>query len=501
MRRLMLDGPRSLRWEDCPEPVIEQPWQALIRPVALATCDLDPAVLRGAFPLPGPFPFGHEGVAEVVAVGEEVRTVAVGDRVVVPFQISCGTCVPCVQGRTGNCANHPMMSSYGLGPMGGLEWGGLWADLARVPYADAMLVPLPQGIDPVAVASASDNIPDAFRAVGPQLAAAPGAEVLILGGPAASSIGLYAAGLAVALRASRTVYLDTDPERLAIAVGARRRTGGAGHRGLHRGIAQRSTTARAPPARRGHPRTAGGRGTRHSRSRSTPDEPKKQGHQHERKRVMTPTLELQDTIAVLNLGTDENRFSPDWLDTVDGLLDAALTQAQALVTVASGKFYSNGLDLDWLMAHADRADWYVARVQALLSRLLTFGLPTVAAINGHAFGAGAMLAVAHDYRVMRSDRGYLCFPEVDINIPFTPGMASLIQSKVAPQTAVTAMTTGHRYGAEAAVAAGLADRAATEHEVLSAAVDLARPLVGKDSGTLGAIKATMFSATAAALAA
>ncbi|AMT71109.1 enoyl-CoA hydratase-related protein [Mycobacteroides immunogenum] len=216
---------------------------------------------------------------------------------------------------------------------------------------------------------------------------------------------------------------------------------------------------------------------------------------------MTPTLEFQDTIAVLNLGTDENRFSPDWLDTVDGLLDAALTQAQALVTVASGKFYSNGLDLDWLMTHADRADWYVARVQALLSRLLTFGLPTVAAINGHAFGAGAMLAVAHDYRVMRSDRGYLCFPEVDINIPFTPGMASLIQSKVAPQTAVTAMTTGHRYGAEAAVAAGLADRAATEHEVLSAAVDLARPLVGKDSGTLGAIKATMFSATAAALAA
>lgn len=217
MRRLMLDGPRSLRWEDCPEPVIEQPWQALIRPVALATCDLDPAVLRGAFPLPGPFPFGHEGVAEVVAVGEEVRTVAVGDRVVVPFQISCGTCVPCVQGRTGNCANHPMMSSYGLGPMGGLEWGGLWADLARVPYADAMLVPLPPGIDPVAVASASDNIPDAFRAVGPQLAAAAGAEVLILGGPAASSIGLYAAGLAVTLGASRTVYLDTDPERLAIA--------------------------------------------------------------------------------------------------------------------------------------------------------------------------------------------------------------------------------------------------------------------------------------------
>ncbi|ALR11831.1 enoyl-CoA hydratase [Mycobacteroides saopaulense] len=214
---------------------------------------------------------------------------------------------------------------------------------------------------------------------------------------------------------------------------------------------------------------------------------------------MTPTLELQDTIAVLNLGTDENRFSPEWLDTVDGLLDDVLTGAQALVTVGTGKFYSNGLDLDWLMSHGDRTDWYVGRVQALFSRVLTLPLPTVAAVNGHAFGAGAMLAVAHDYRVMRSDRGYLCFPEVDINIPFTPGMASLIQAKVGPQTAVTAMTTGHRYGGDAAVAAGLADRSAPEAEVLSVAVDLMRPLVGKDSGTLGAIKATMFSATAAAL--
>ncbi|CPZ15568.1 Putative enoyl-coa hydratase/isomerase family [Mycobacteroides abscessus] len=108
---------------------------------------------------------------------------------------------------------------------------------------------------------------------------------------------------------------------------------------------------------------------------------------------MTPTLELQDTIAVLNLGADENRFSPDWLETVDGLLDDVLPQAQALVTVGTGKFYSNGLDLDWLMSHGDRTDWYVGRVHALLRRVLTFGLPTVAAINGHAFGAGAMLAV------------------------------------------------------------------------------------------------------------
>ncbi|MQY27630.1 zinc-dependent alcohol dehydrogenase [Nocardia aurantia] len=217
MKRLMLTGPGGLAWEETTAPVLTGPEQALVRPVALATCDIDRAVLRGAYPLPGPYPFGHEGVAEVVAVGEEVRRIAVGDHVVVPFQISCGTCPACRRGRTGNCASHPRMSTFGLGALGGLDWGGLWADLALIPHADAMLVPVPAGVDPAVVASVSDNVPDGYRAVGPQLDADPGAEVLVLGGPGAQSIGLYAAGLAVALGSDRVVYLDDSIERLEIA--------------------------------------------------------------------------------------------------------------------------------------------------------------------------------------------------------------------------------------------------------------------------------------------
>ncbi|MDM7488200.1 enoyl-CoA hydratase/isomerase family protein [Rhodococcus ruber] len=215
---------------------------------------------------------------------------------------------------------------------------------------------------------------------------------------------------------------------------------------------------------------------------------------------MTATLTYRDKIAVLDLGDDENRFSPDWLDTVDRLLDEVQQNAHALVTTATGRFYSNGLDLEWLTAHGDRAQWYVGRVQALFGRILTFPLPTVAAVVGHAFGAGAMLAVAHDYRVMRADRGYYCFPEVDIHIPFTPGMAALIQAKLTPQTAVTAMTTGHRYGGLEAEAAGLVDRTAGAGGVLDAAVELVTPLAGKDPGTLGAIKSTMYAAVVDVLA-
>lgn len=218
MQQLMLDGPGRVRWDEADEPELAGPGAALARPVAVATCDLDVGVLRGRFPLEGPYPLGHEGVVEVVGVGDAVTTVSPGDRAVVTFQISCGECAPCRRGRTGNCAAHPPLSTYGLGTMGGLEWGGLLADLVAVPHADAMLVPLPGGVDPLTVASASDNLPDAWRTVGPQLAAEPGAEVLVVGGDAGpNSIGLYAAGLARALGAARVVYLDRHPDRLAIA--------------------------------------------------------------------------------------------------------------------------------------------------------------------------------------------------------------------------------------------------------------------------------------------
>ncbi|MCV7031570.1 enoyl-CoA hydratase/isomerase family protein [Mycobacterium sherrisii] len=214
---------------------------------------------------------------------------------------------------------------------------------------------------------------------------------------------------------------------------------------------------------------------------------------------MTPTLEYRDKIAVLTLGDDENRFSPDWLDAVSAALDEVEKDAQALITTGVGKFYTNGLDLDWLMANGDHTEWYVNRVQQLFGRVLTLRVPTVAAVNGHAFGAGSMLAVAHDYRIMRDERGYFCFPEVDIRIPFTAGMAALIQAKLLPQTAVTAMTTGHRYGGEEALAAGLVDDVAAEAEVVNAAATKVQPLLGKDPGTLGAIKSTMYANVVAAL--
>ena len=218
MRQLVFLGPGRAEWHEATQPEVGGALEAIVEPVAVATCDLDVAVLRGTFQaFPGPFPLGHEGVARVSDVGDAVSSVSPGDLVVVPFQICCGTCPACRSGRTGNCDLVPLGSMYGYEPFGG-PWGGFLAERVRVPYADAMLVRLDPAIDPAAVASLSDNIPDAWRTVGPPLTEAPGSEVLVVGG-AGGSVPLYAIQLALALGAAAVHYLDTDPGSLALAAG------------------------------------------------------------------------------------------------------------------------------------------------------------------------------------------------------------------------------------------------------------------------------------------
>jgi threonine dehydrogenase-like Zn-dependent dehydrogenase len=221
MRQLIYAAPKKLEWIDARAPVLSSDSAALVAPVAVATCDLDALILSGGSPFAPPFAIGHECVAEVVEIGDAVRTVEPGQLVSVPFQISCGECPPCRRGRTGNCASVPFMSTYGFGPAVE-QWGGFLSDLVCVPYADQMLVPVPAGLKPAAVASASDNISDAWRAVAPQLADEPGAPVLVVGGAGPGSIGLYAVALALALGAESVLYVDSDGgrSRLAATLGA-----------------------------------------------------------------------------------------------------------------------------------------------------------------------------------------------------------------------------------------------------------------------------------------
>jgi enoyl-CoA hydratase/carnithine racemase len=207
-----------------------------------------------------------------------------------------------------------------------------------------------------------------------------------------------------------------------------------------------------------------------------------------------PSLDRDGDVFLLDLGPDENRFNADSIAALEELLHevAAAPGPRALVTRATGKFWSNGLDLEWMGANAGEVGAFVPRVHALFGRVLALPVPTVAAIQGHCFAAGAMLALAHDFRVMRADRGFFCLPEVDIHIPFTPPMAALIQARLTQKTAHEAMTTARRYGGEEAAAAGIVDHAVAEEEVVARATEIAAALAAKDGATLGAIKEGMY---------
>jgi alcohol dehydrogenase len=216
MRQLTFLGPGKLEWREVPDPTIETPLDAIIRPFSVATCDLDGAVIRGGAPLPGPYPFGHEAVAQVIETGAGVTTVKRGDQVICPFQISCGQCQRCLRGLTGSCEGTAFRSAYGLGPIGGLQWGSALSGYMRVPFADAMLVKVAPGSGPLA--SCADNVPDGWRTVAPHLEKNPGAPVLIIGGAGPGSIPLYAVAVARAL-GSDVRYVDFDARRLEIATG------------------------------------------------------------------------------------------------------------------------------------------------------------------------------------------------------------------------------------------------------------------------------------------
>ncbi len=210
----------------------------------------------------------------------------------------------------------------------------------------------------------------------------------------------------------------------------------------------------------------------------------------------------EGSVWTLDLGADENRFTGDWLEAMNRALDevSASDSSAVLITRGSGKFFSNGLDVSALAGGAEELSRYVDRVHALYSRLLTLPIPTVAAINGHAFGAGAMLALAHDFRVMRADRGFFCFPEVDINIPFTPGMNALITAKLTAQAQSATMLTGRRLGGADALRLGIVDATAAEADLFEVATSAVADLAGKDRGTLGSIKSVLHAPVVAALA-
>lgn len=215
MEQLTLVEAGRIEWRDVAEPQLEGGDDALVRPLAVTRCDIDLPYASGLLPPPNPFALGHECVGEIAALGDKVRGLHVGQRVIVPFQISCGHCARCRVGHTGSCSSVPFLSAFGL-PLSGREWGGALSGLLRVPFAEAMLVAAPNGVPAWCLAAAADNASDGWRCVAQHLAERPGAPVLVLVG-LAPSVALYAADAALALGAERVDVASPDQTVLGIA--------------------------------------------------------------------------------------------------------------------------------------------------------------------------------------------------------------------------------------------------------------------------------------------
>ncbi|WOE75065.1 zinc-dependent alcohol dehydrogenase [Alterisphingorhabdus coralli] len=214
MRQLYYEGPRTLVWHDVPEPTVQADHEVLVSTIAATTCDVDFAVIMGLSPFQPPFSLGHESIARVVDMGDAVHGFEIGDIVSVPYHRSCGTCGPCKDHLPLHCDQNegPLLPTYGFPHAG--EWGGMFSEKYRVPWASRSLVKLPENVDPLAAVSLGDNLTDAWSTTVPHIRKKPGAKVLIT---SFGGYGLYAAQWALAADASLVTYVDHDLDRLRLA--------------------------------------------------------------------------------------------------------------------------------------------------------------------------------------------------------------------------------------------------------------------------------------------
>lgn len=211
MRSLVYTGPGAVSWREAPEPQLQGDREAIVVPVVASRCDYDNLIVRGALPLPAPFALGHEAVVRIVSIGDSVSSLRPGDLAVLVWHISCGVCDRCQRGMTGHCREVPPASSYGIGP----KWGGLFDDLVRVPFADAMLTPVPAHVDLREISAAGDGLGLGHGIISRNLALHPQRTAVFGRG----EHGLYHVAFAVALGMPYVAYADPNAERQTLASG------------------------------------------------------------------------------------------------------------------------------------------------------------------------------------------------------------------------------------------------------------------------------------------
>ena len=184
----------------------------------------------------------------------------------------------------------------------------------------------------------------------------------------------------------------------------------------------------------------------------------------------------------------EGRFNPVTLGQFDDAISAAIADAECQVLLLSGegKNFSQGLDLEYLIA--SEAEHFAELCMRVVARLLDAPFPIVSLVTGHAFGLGAMIVLASDYKVMRSDRGFFCLPEVDLNMTLTLRMNELVCSKLSPKAIRESLLTGARLTAKRALELEVVDGVAALEDLEKLGLATAAPMMGKNRRSLAGLK-------------
>ncbi|XP_033625971.1 enoyl-CoA delta isomerase 2, peroxisomal-like isoform X1 [Asterias rubens] len=204
-------------------------------------------------------------------------------------------------------------------------------------------------------------------------------------------------------------------------------------------------------------------------------------------------------VAILWLNNGENRFNQSSLREINAALDQVERNghAKAMIITGVGKFFSCGLDTAWISQQdtATLTEFFPA-YENLLQRMLTFPLVTLAAINGHAYAAGGIIAMACDYRIMRTQRGWICFPEINIKVPFRPETASFLRMKLKDNIVFRDLVLyGQRLTAEEAVQRAVVDQCVEMKDLINSALAFTTKRIGTegfDRQTLQQMKQNLY---------
>ncbi len=208
-----------------------------------------------------------------------------------------------------------------------------------------------------------------------------------------------------------------------------------------------------------------------------------------------------ETVAIITMTNGENRQNLVFAKTLNAMLDEIIadkTISALIITSNDEKNFSQGIDVMWITDHMQKNEHqpvidFINEMDNVFKKLLLYPVPVIAAINGHAFGNGSIMSCACDFRFMRSDRGFFCFPEVNIGIPFRWGMNAFVKKAIPLHILSQMQFTGNRYTAPELEKHSIIVKAcANQEDLMASAIAFAKTLQ-KKRGILGEMKKRLYN--------